>query len=230
MAATPMAEATCWTLIEGAAAGDGAARAEFTERYLPVIRAYLHARWRGRLLGDEREDAVQEVFVECLREDGVLARAGAGDRRGFRAFLFGVVRNVALRVESARVRLRDSPGSSSFQPDQLAIAEESLSRVFDRAWATSLLSEAVQRQSLLARDGGPEAAKRVELLRLVFQDGRSLADVAREWNAEPRSIYREYERAQADFLSALKQVVAFHHPGAPEAVGRECRELLALFR
>ncbi|TAJ08166.1 MAG: sigma-70 family RNA polymerase sigma factor [Planctomycetota bacterium] len=225
-----MAEATCWTLIEGAAAGDSAARTEFTHRYLPVIRAYLHARWKDRLLGDELQDAVQEVFVECLREDGVLARAGSGDRRGFRAYLFGVVRNVALRVESARVRVRDAAGQQSFHAEQLPIAEASLSRIFDRAWATSLLGEAVQRQSLLARDGGPGAEKRVELLRLVFQEGRSLADIARDWNAEPRAIYSEYERAQADFLRALKQVVAFHHPGAPESVGRECRELLAMFR
>lgn len=225
-----MAEATCWTLIEGAAAGDNAARIEFTTRYLPVVRAYLHERWKDRLLGDEREDAVQEVFVECLRADGVLERAGAGGRQSFRAFLFGVVRNVALRVESSRARLRDPPGSSSFQPERIAIAEDSLSRVYDRAWAASILSEAVQRQSLLARDDGPDAAKRVELLRLVFKEGRSLADIARDWNVEARSIYHEYTRAQADFLRALKQVVAFHHPGAPETVARECRELLALFR
>jgi RNA polymerase sigma factor (sigma-70 family) len=225
-----MAEATCWTLIEGAAAGDSAARVEFTQRYLPVVRAYLHARWKDRLPGDEREDAVQEVFLECLRADGVLERAGAGDRQGFRAYLFGVARNVALRVESARARMRDAPGASSFQPDQIPLAEDSLSRVFDRAWAASILSEAVQKQTLLARDAGPDAAKRVELLRLVFQEGRALADVAREWNVEARSIYQEYERAQSEFLRALKQVVAFHHPGAPENVARECRELLALFR
>jgi RNA polymerase sigma-70 factor (ECF subfamily) len=225
-----MSEATCWTLIEGAAAGDSAARVEFTQRYLPVVRAYLHARWKDRLLGDEREDAVQEVFVECLRADGVLARAGSGERQGFRAYLFGVVRNVALRVEAARARSRELPGSHSFQPDLLPIGEASLSRVFDRAWATSILNEAVQQQSLLARDAEPDAVRRVELLRLVFQEGRALADVAREWNVEPRSIYQEYERAQADFLRALKQVVAFHHPGQPENVARECRELLALFR
>src|SRR5947207_730725 len=36
---------TCWTLIEGAAAGDADDRARFAELYMPVIRTYLEARW-----------------------------------------------------------------------------------------------------------------------------------------------------------------------------------------
>ena len=58
-----MADVTCWTLIESAADGDRAARDAFVERYLPVVRAYLGARWRDRVAGSELEDAVQEVFV-----------------------------------------------------------------------------------------------------------------------------------------------------------------------
>ena len=46
--------------------GEIGARQEFGRRYLPVVRAYLHARWSGRLTADELEDAVQDVFVEFL--------------------------------------------------------------------------------------------------------------------------------------------------------------------
>jgi len=69
-----MADVTCWTLIECAADGDRAARDAFVERYLPVVRAYMRARWGNRVPESELEDTVQEVFVECLREEGVLVR------------------------------------------------------------------------------------------------------------------------------------------------------------
>ena len=40
------AGSTCWTVIQGAAAGSAADRQDFARRYTPVIRAYLAARWR----------------------------------------------------------------------------------------------------------------------------------------------------------------------------------------
>src|SRR4029450_2921308 len=58
-------ESTCWTLVERAAAGDGAAREEFGRRYLPIVRAYL--RWTGRLRPDELGDAAPDVFGALLR-------------------------------------------------------------------------------------------------------------------------------------------------------------------
>ena len=77
MARHAMSEITCWTMISGAASGNDADRREFATRYLPVVRAYLRARWRGRLDEQELEDAAQEVFLECLREGGVLDRVEA---------------------------------------------------------------------------------------------------------------------------------------------------------
>jgi len=224
-----MADATCWTLIEGAAAGRSDARAEFSARYLPLIRAYLHARWKGRLGSAELEDAVQEVFLECLREGGVLERAGTGRREGFRAFLLGVVRNIALRHETARAQRIDAPGTAAFEADAQPRSEESLSRVFDRAWAVSILGDALALQSARARDGPPELARRLELLREVFDEGRAIAELARQREADPDALYREYKRALAELMRALKSVVAFHHPGAPDAVERECREIIGLF-
>lgn len=43
--------------------------------YLPVVRAYLGARWRGKDISRELDDAVQEFFVECSRGDGILTRS-----------------------------------------------------------------------------------------------------------------------------------------------------------
>jgi DNA-directed RNA polymerase specialized sigma24 family protein len=97
-------ESTCWTVIRAAAAGSPADRDEWARRYLGVVRAYLAARWRGSPLRQELGDAVQEVFVECFRQGGALEAAGAGRVLSFRAFLYGVVRNVARRFESRPVR------------------------------------------------------------------------------------------------------------------------------
>jgi RNA polymerase sigma-70 factor (ECF subfamily) len=77
-------------------------RQELARRYLGVVRAYLAARWRGAALRDDLDDAVQEVFVECFRQGGALEAAGADRVPSFRAFLYGVIRNVARRFESPR--------------------------------------------------------------------------------------------------------------------------------
>ena len=87
---------TCWTLIRDAAAGDPAAREWFARVYLPVVTAYLAARWRSTRHGVD--DASQDVFVECFRAGGVLEKADP--LRGFRAVLLGAVRNVARRHEA----------------------------------------------------------------------------------------------------------------------------------
>ena len=86
---------TRWTVIRGAARGDSTNQAEFARHYGPVIRAYLGARWRQTPLIDEVDDAAQQVFLDCFKEDGALGRADPAREGGFGAFLYGVVRNVA---------------------------------------------------------------------------------------------------------------------------------------
>ena len=55
-------------MIEGAAAGREEDLDTLARVYLPVIRKYLEARWRAAPLREEIDDAVQTVFVDCLRE------------------------------------------------------------------------------------------------------------------------------------------------------------------
>jgi RNA polymerase sigma-70 factor (ECF subfamily) len=223
------AESTCWTLVENAAAGDGAAREEFGRRYLPVVRAYLNARWSRRLAADELEDAVQDVFVALLHEAGVLENLRSGRQAAFRPLLFGVVRNIALRIEHARARRLDAAGSSSWDAEESPSDEESLSRAFDRAWAESIMGEAANLQEILARRRGGEALRRFELLRLVFRESLSIQEIAQRWGVDNEALHKEAARAKREFKEALREVVAFHNPEAPEVVERECRELLTLF-
>lgn len=229
MAPSIMSEVTCWTMILGAASGEASDRREFAARYLPVVRAYLRARWRHRLDAQELEDATQEVFVECLREGGVLDRVQRGAGEGFRAFLFGVTRNVAHRCETRHARRLDDPRSEVFQADALPVDEESLSRTFDRAWATATLREAMERLRARAEADG-DSSRRAEILRLRFRDGLSIHDIAARWKVDRGYLHHELRRALRDFERSLKEVVAFHHPNAPDAVARECHELLALIQ
>src|SRR4029077_19569776 len=126
-------ESTCWTLIRGAAAGRPADREELARRYLGVVRPYPGARWRGSDLRSDLDDAVQEVFVECFRQGGALEAVGAGRVPHFRAFLYGVVRNVARRFESRPVR-------AAGPLPEIVADDETQSQLFDRTWAQAVMA------------------------------------------------------------------------------------------
>jgi len=228
MAPRIMADATCWTLIESAAAGDRGARDSFAERYLPLVRAYLEARWRTRLSPTELEDAVQDVFVECLKSEGVLEHNRDRRGRGFRAYLLGAVRHVALRIEARTARNLEGGPRPGVELEHLPADEESCSRAFDRSWAAAIMREAALHQQQQARSRGPAALRRVELLRRVFQDGLRIADLAREWGVAAPDLHREYALARKEFSISLREIVAFHASESDAAVERECAELIDL--
>jgi len=220
-------DSTCWTVIQSAADGGEEDRADFACRYAPVVRAYLGARWRESAYLGELDDAVQEVFVECFRRGGVLDKVERERAGGFRAFLYGVVRNVALRVESRRAKRRERQLSSSFDLDRVESDEATLSRVFDRAWFQSILREAATLQAEWARSCDEAAKRRVELLRLRFYDQLPIRTIAERWGLDAATLHKEYARARDEFKKALLEVVAFHHPGSAAEVRKRCDELLA---
>ena len=215
-------DSTRWTVIRGAAAGNGSDRAEFARRYASVIRSYLGARWRGGALAGEVDDAAQEVFLQCFRPDGPLGRADPDAAGGFRAYLFGIVRNVARGVERARAKDR---GRGAVDLDAIEAREEPLSKVFDRAWTAALLRQAGERQERAAA-GDPRRERRVELLRLRFGHDLPIREIAKRWEVEAAGVHEEYRTARKEFLAALREVVAEHHGGTPAEVEAECMRLL----
>ena len=76
-----MVEATCWTLIEGAAAGDSVARAEFTQRYLSNPKDPNAFEGRA-IVFDGPEDYHHRVDDPALKIDEtcVLFMRGAGPK------------------------------------------------------------------------------------------------------------------------------------------------------
>jgi RNA polymerase sigma-70 factor (ECF subfamily) len=217
---------TCWTVIRGAAEGGARDREQFVRRYAPVIRAYLLARWRGGAPVGDLDDAMQEVFLDCFRDGGALTRAEPRGEGSFHAFLFGVVRNVARRFERERAKA-GRPLDSSFDE---ASGEPSPSDVFDRAWAKSLVRQAAARQELTARQQGPDAVRRVDVLRLRFQEGLPIRDIARRWDEDPARLHHEYARARKEFLAALREVVKEHYPDVDGRLDAECSRLLSSLR
>jgi RNA polymerase sigma-70 factor (ECF subfamily) len=214
-----MPESTCWTVIRAAAAGSGPDREELARRYLGVVRAYLAARWRGSGLRPDLDDAIQEVFVECFRAGGALEAAGAGRVPSFRPFLYGVVRNVARRFESQPVR---APAALPEVPAN----EEGLSRLFERSWARAIMTEAAQRQRQKASERSPDAVRRVELLRLRFEDNLPIRAIAERWGVPAAGLHQAYALARQEFKAALLEVLAFHNPGRPAELEQEAADLL----
>lgn len=224
-------ETTCWTIIEAAAAGNEKDRDVFARRFMPVVHAYLKARWHQTRFADEVDDVAQDVFVECFRSGGPLERADRQRPGGFHAFLYAVVRNIALRTERKQAKYTASQkaggsGVAEFQAD-----ETSLSRVFDRAWAAGLLEEAANRQAAIAIQKGDEALKRVELLRLRFQEGLPIRQIADQWQIDAKIVHREYSKARNEFSQALRMVVSVHYNTASKAeIDRQCQGLLHVLR
>ena len=221
-------EATWWTLVYDAAAGDEDARGTFARVYLPVVRAYLLARWRGGCYRGDVDDAIQDTFLDCFRDAGALGRADRGHPGRFRTFLYAVVRNIALRYEKKRARDWGRRDATDVEMLELPTGDDRPSLVFDRAWARALLSRATQRQERAAREAGPRAVRRIELLRLRFADGLPIRSIAKAWDADPAHVHREYATARAEFKRALLAEVACHHGGSARDVEHECARLLEL--
>jgi RNA polymerase sigma-70 factor (ECF subfamily) len=223
-------ESTCWTEIRGAAAGQAAERDAFARRYGAVMRSCLRARWRGTALAAEVDDAMQDVILECLRPGGALTRADERRPGGFRAFLFGVIRNVALRFERKHGQRAEIQAPTSVVHGAGAEAPPDIALAFDRAWARSIMKEAATRQRVLAEELGPAAQRRVELLAKRFNEDLPIRAIAQQWAMDPANLHHEYAQARKEFRRALEDVLAFYHPHSRHEMEKECLALLSLLR
>lgn len=214
-------------MIAGAATGEQDARERFIAIYGKAIRDYLIARARRLTSTLDLEDAVQNVYLECLREGGALDKANPHRPGGFRPFLFGVVRNVARRMEGRAARRRevrpDSELGRSGRPDP----DSDPQLVFERAWARTMVREARATLKERADQGDEVARRRFELLRLRYEEGKPVREIAALWKEPAQRLHHELGRAKKAFRKSLHDVVAFHLPGPPSEVDRECQALLS---
>jgi RNA polymerase sigma factor (sigma-70 family) len=219
---------TSWSLIALAAEGDAAARARFCETYQPLVRAYLHERWRGSPLTPEVEDAAQEVFLECCKAASPLARAESHQGDGFRAYLIGIVRHVAQRFERRTAR-KPTPEALEAGDGEPPDRTTRLSQVLDRGWALMLVDEARRLMQRRAQEAGDTAQRRVDLLALRFTEGLPIRDIAVRWGTDAARLHHEYARAREEFAACLRAVVARHAVRTDVDIERECERVLAMF-
>lgn len=220
-------DSTSWTLIHSAADGDRSAREEFVHRYLPLVRNYLRARWRESHLYCEVDDTTQEALLQCLRPGGALSSIGRLRNRDFRAYLYGIIRNVARMTERKEQRTRGVVEAASELESDGAPDDSGLSRVFDREWSRAMICEAValQRTRLAESSAGQH---RLELLRLRYEDEISIQKIADRVGQPMHTVARELIRAQDEFRATLVEVLE-QHRGAPILeVEKDLRELFQL--
>ena len=221
-------QTTHWTLVRNAASGDRDAAGDFVRQYRPAVRAYLGARWRNSHLLEDLDDAMQEVFVECFRRGGALERLDQLEKRSFRSFLYGLVRNVARMVErrSIRSKVDDLPGENDVAA--LESDEESLSRVFDRTWAQTVIREALALQKRRAEEQGEDARLRFALLEARFHENQPVRQLAARWDRPAPEIHRLLARARADFAEALREVIQEQGSEGDLVTEQHCEKLLEL--
>lgn len=217
---------TCWTILHAAAAGDAPARSEFSRRYLAVAREFLEARWSGRGLQTEVDDATQEVLLECLKPGGVLERADQA-RGEFRGLLFGVARNVARRFEERAAKHGRLRPEDSAWLDHVASDEPGQATLFDRGWARSLVCQAKELYQARAHLLGDAGRRRFELLERRFGNGEPIRHIAQSWGVPTQDVHNAYRKARTEFYSCLCEIVRTHAADGAD-IGAECRRLLEL--
>lgn len=222
-------ETTDWLAIRAAASGDHNQRESFAHRYDAWVRGRLEQLVGGVFGRDDLDDAVQEVFVECFKRGGVLAAADPERIGGFRAFLNGVIQNVARRLgERAAIRrkhVRDQPIDSSAMPPTAGLTP---SQHVDRQWALQMVRAAASVMRERAERLGDSARRRVELLQARFEDGLPIRDIAARWQMRPETLHHQYSRAREEFRQALLQVLGADRALAPAEMEAECQRLLQL--
>lgn len=204
-----MALTTCWTLINGAAAGDRTLADEFVRTYTPVLTDYLSTRWKISPSDQRVSEALQCIFLDCLRPSGALQRVDPSREGGFRAFLYGVARNTARNLDATRAR-EFARSATPSELEELHSDDLSAEKAFDQAWARMMVGEALKAMLHHRGDAG-EIQERV--LRLRYFEGFKARQIAEHLGLQPDQVYQMLHRARRNFQSALLSAIAFRDPG-----------------
>lgn len=166
--------------------------------YADAIGNYL-----GRKLAGERadrvEDIVQEVLLDLLRKPEVLAKAQPGSGSRFRYYLMNLAWFSALNV-LRHARRRDHPSlEATAEAEDPARAGHppapDQQRAMDRAWAVSVIQQAMDELTQRTRDGSlePEA---LAVLQANLVHGQSLREVSASLGIPLATCSRRLARAR----------------------------------
>ena len=112
--------------------------------------------------------------------------------------------------------------------------EEELGRGLDREWARLLMRDAAEHHARTALARGAAARRGVEVLRLRFQEGLAIRDIAARWNEDPAAVHRRYREAREGVSAVVAADRGVPQPGerrlgprvrtAPGASGRRLKK------
>lgn len=215
-----------WRLAHAAARGDERARADFWQRYSHSVRLWLWFRWCHTSRRNLIDDAAQEVFLECFRPGGALAHLDrARAHHGLEAYLRGVVRNVACRIERAQARDFHHRRSLAAAAGQAAPEESGSAECIDRARAHDQVLAALDLLDREDRQAGTDHSLRA-FLRAHFEQGQQVRTIAAAWQEQVDHVHEVRRRACQRFRDCLLRVMhgddhahrgrhaASHRPGA----------------
>ncbi|PIE24642.1 MAG: hypothetical protein CSA62_02085 [Planctomycetota bacterium] len=214
---------TSWTMIDGAAKGQAEAREQVALLYAPLVRRYLAARWRLPQDHEQVNEGCQDAMLQLFKPGGALENVNAHQGGGFRGYLYGLVRNVALMIERSSRRHSERQPNADFELDKIEVDEATLSQVFDRGWARMIAQRARSRMAAKLQDKKPEVYRSLEL---CYSEGLAPRQIAKELGKSAGIAYELLRSARKEYRRALLDTVAEFYPGKTHAeIEATCREL-----
>lgn len=195
----------------------------FCQRYGPLIRQCIQARWRGSALRHDVDDAIQDVFLAFLRPGGALQSLRAIPPADADAYVRGVVRNTARMIERRAAQRKEVALDSD--PATWRVCEDGTARVLDRAWVRGMLSQALAH--LLDPRFSAVRQRRIHLLRLLHYSSLTPGEVASMAGLAPEAVHREMSRARRELRLSLLRQLQQHGGRAASQAERTLRELLS---
>ena len=230
-------ETTRWSLVLAASdSGNPGARDALDalcRTYWPPIYAYLRRRgWDGR----QAEDLTQGFFLKLLEHGGV-GRARA-ERGKFRTFLLSSLKNYLADEHDRETALKRGGGTALLSldacDDEVWLVrepshDESPERLFDRRWASTVISRALERlEQVMCDSVGPE---RFAALRPFLAKGPTgaYADVSRTLGIGESAVRVGVHRMRRQFGELLREEVA-QTVESPADIEDELRHLQRIVR
>lgn len=163
--------------------GDRAAGGVLIERHYDAIMRFFATK-----TGDSSDDLVQQTFVRCAEAVGRCQEIGS-----FRAFLFGIARNVLY--EHIRRRARDSRADPDFRTSAIMDLMPGA--------ATRAVERAEQRHLTLALQRIPLAHQL--LIELYYWEGLSVGELALVLDVPPGTVKSRLHQARGLLRGAMEQ-------------------------
>lgn len=198
-----MFRTTRWNIVRLAQQGDGDAAREGLERLARTYwyPLYAFARRQG-LKEQDAQDLTQSFLARLLTGESLQSADPARGR--FRSFLLTCFKNF-MADERARAQALKRGGGVEFVPLNPVAAEErlveesaplNLEEHYDRDWAQSLMSEALERLRLDSKEAGKE--DRFDALHPFLLEDMS--------EAEERALRKKLSLGESGLRSALSRL------------------------